>query len=199
MEGEAFVLVAVNGAMRVSEVDMADAVLGAVADVAEVIEDPPGDDPFGIHGLRQHGVDVRLDEDIVGAVVKSAAAVVAETLPTAFQSGRRHLAVGDVSVQEDGVAQPEIEFLPVEIPDVAGESRQLADQFGMVIVVSEQEMELAFGGMVGQFMQPVECGLDGVAGGGECRPFEVEDIATEDAVFGFPRLVPNRLQVFFST
>lgn len=57
----------------------------------------------------------------------------------------------------------------------------------MVVMVSHDEVELARGAGLGQLVEPMDGPGDGRLDGGHGGPTEVEDIATEDELFGSDR------------
>ena len=107
------------------------------------------------------------------AVVQPAVAVQGQHLR------RRPAAVGRVAVEKHRVAQTEIKLVPGKVLHAGGKLGQPADKIVVVIVVSQQVMEMTAGTLAGQLLEPGDGRLHRLAAGGLGAPAEIENVAAQ--------------------
>ena len=104
------------------------------------------------------------------------------------------MAVGGVSVKEDGIPNPQTQRMPLKVGGLVGKFVKLSQEGGMVIVIAEHVMETTVREFLNEIPHPLRGGVNGLAGRSQSAPAEIEDISAQHKVAGLSGGVSNRLQ-----
>lgn len=144
---------------------------------------------------RGRFVNPRSDDDIVEPMPVGMLRLLIETsLPRLNQAGTIGVAIGGVSVKEDGIANSHTQRMPLKVRGLASEFIELREEGGMVIVISEHVMEAAVREFLDKISHPLRGSVNRLAGGSQSTPAEIEDVSTQHKITGLSGGVSNRLK-----
>lgn len=159
VEGQVFQTKVIDRTMGVPEADMPHAGFRSMTDLMHVGENATGDFPLRIGCRGGEQMQAGLNGEIIQLVLKGRPGSMPELIPLPLETGRRHVAVRDISMQEQRVLHAVIEPAPVEPGKLLHQSRKPGVQQRMIIVISQQEVNPALSGMSQKIPQPVNGGI----------------------------------------
>src|SRR5688572_15748431 len=132
---EAVIAESVDLAMRMAEVNAADALFGALLNVTEIAHQPPHNESPRMRGPAHDLINPRLEEPVVSIMPPRGRGVMPEIVPAAREPRGRQLAVGRIAMQKQAAAQPQVKAVPRKIRKPFAELRQPRDEALVVVVV----------------------------------------------------------------
>jgi hypothetical protein len=100
-------------------------------------------------------------------------------MKAAAVAGQTAARVEHIAVQEQGITDLKVVFVPVKTPFATGQFCEQFQKLGMAIMISRDKANLGFTRLLEQFLQPVDGGGQGQIMATAYTPAEVEDITPQ--------------------
>ena len=156
---------------------------------------PPQNAAVRMHQSRSRFVNPGFDHHIVEPMpVRILRFLIETSLPCLNQAGSIGVAVRSISVKEDGITNPQAQWMPLKVRSLASELVELREKGGMVIVITEHVVESAMREFFDKTTHPLRGDVNGLARRSQSAPAKIEDVSAQHKVAGLRGSVSNRLK-----
>jgi hypothetical protein len=103
--------------------------------------------------------------------------------------------IGYVAMEKQTLTKPQVRAMPLQVGRAMSQLVERRNEFTVVVVIAEDEMELAVRVDGGEVIEPMDCRRNRMPEARERTPAEIEDVAAKNERRRPLRSTPNRLRV----